>query len=268
MGEVIDGMDNADYHAHPALGSTSLKTLATKTPAHYKYDQDHPRHSDAFDLGTAVHSITLEDDESGIAEVDASSWQTKAAKEAKEAARAEGKVPLLSKDLAVARAMRDSIMSHPTARAAFTGHVAERSIFWEEDGLGLKCRPDALHVDKGVLIDLKTAVSADPRQFAKTVADYGYHQSVAHYRDGCEQAYGKPFRFLFVVVEKSPPYLVSVIELDELSEDYGQRLNGRAKQVYRECAEADRWPGYPGAPIISIPRWAEYQADEILGEDE
>ena len=157
--EVIDGLSNREYHASPHLGSTSLKTLATKTPAHYKHDQENPRHSDAFDLGTAVHSLVLEDDESQFTVVNAANWMSKAAKEARDEARSNGCVPLLIKDYEQVQAMRDSIMRHPLARAAFTGHIPERSIFWEEDGLQLKLRPDTLN--HGCIFDLKTARSAN-----------------------------------------------------------------------------------------------------------
>ena len=188
VSRVIDGLPNAEYHCAKALGSTSLKTLATKTPAHFKYDQENPRHSPTFDLGTAIHSLTLEDDESGIVVVEAATWTGKAAKEAQAAAYAEGKTPLLAKDLATARKVRDSIMAHPIARLAFTGHRAEASVFWEEDGLELKCRPDAWL--PGLLVDLKSTRDANPNSFPRIAYDYGYHQSAAHYQDGVKEVTG------------------------------------------------------------------------------
>ena len=163
---IYDGISNADYHADPALGSTSLKTLATKTPAHYQHEKRHPKSSAAFDLGTAAHSLILEDDLSGIKAIPFDNWLSKAAKDAKVAAVADGKLPLLARELTQILAMRDAVMDHPTASAMFTGHKAEQSVFWEEDGLTLKCRPDAWK--PGALIDLKTARSADPNEFGKT----------------------------------------------------------------------------------------------------
>jgi len=163
---VYDGISNAAYHADPALGSTSLKTLATKTPAHYMWDKDAPEGTtDAFTLGTAAHSLILEGDSSSIVVVEADNWLTKAAKEAKSAALAEGKQPLLTKEWLQVHSMRDAVMAHPVARDLFTGHQAEQSVFWEEDGLTLKCRPDAWQ--PGQLVDLKTTVNADPREFGK-----------------------------------------------------------------------------------------------------
>jgi len=260
---IYSGISNADYHRDPALGSTSLKTLATRTPAHYQWDKTHPKFSDAFTLGTAAHSLILEDDESGIEIVDADNWLTKAAKEEKAAALAGGKQPLLLKEWAQVIAMRESVMRNPLASDLLTGHKAEESVFWDEDGLTLKCRPDAWK--PGMLVDLKTTRSADPNEFGKTAHEFGYHQSAAHYIDGVKAATGEELPFHFVLVEKTAPYFVSVVELDIEAVNIGRQLNDRAKRIYRECVETNTWPGYPNADLISLPMWAIYQAEELLG---
>jgi PDDEXK-like domain of unknown function (DUF3799) len=260
---VYAGISNAEYHANPALGSTSLKTLATKTPAHYQHDLTHPKFSDAFTLGTAAHSLILEDDTSGIAVIAADNWLTKDAKAAKAAALAAGKQPLLIKEAAQVSAMQDAVMDHPVARDLFTGHKAEQSVFWDEDGLTLKCRPDAWQ--PGLLIDLKTTRDANPNEFGKTAHEFGYHQSAAHYIDGVKAATGEELPFHFVLVEKTAPYLVSVVELDIEAVNIGRQLNDRAKRIYRECVESGTWPGYPTTDLISLPMWAIYQTEELLG---
>jgi len=260
---IYEGVSNRAYHADPALGSTSLKTLATKTPAHYKHNQEHPKSSDAFNLGTAAHSLILEDDVSAFVVVDAANWLTKDAKAAKSEALAGGLVPLLTKEFEQVKAMRDSVMRHEYAKQLFAGHKAEQSVFWEEDGLTLKCRPDAWQ--PGMLIDLKTARDANPNEFGKTAHEYGYHQSAAHYIDGVKEATGEELPFHFVLVEKTEPYLVSVVELDVEAVNLGRQLNDRAKRIYRECAESGNWPGYPSGELVSLPMWAIYQAEELLG---
>jgi hypothetical protein len=260
---IYAGISNADYHANPALGSTSLKTLATRTPAHYQHDKAHPKNSDAFTLGTAAHSLILEDDTSGIEVVSADNWLSKAAKEAKAQALAEGKQPLLNKEMAQVVAMRDAVMSHPVARELFTGHKAEESVFWDEDGQAYKCRPDAWK--PGQLVDLKTTVNADPREFGKTAYKFGYHQSAAHYQDGVLAATGELLPFTFVLVEKQAPYFVSVVQLDEEAVQAGRALNERAKRIYTECTKSGVWPGYPASEPISLPMWASYEMDDLLG---
>lgn len=262
---IYGGISNADYHADPALGSTSLKTLATRTPAHYQWEQAHPKTSDAFTLGTAAHSMILEADTSGIVIVEADNWLTKDAKAAKAYALSVGKQPLLTKEWKQVIAMRDAVMAHPIARDLFTDHQAEQSVFWEEEGLALKCRPDAWK--PGQLVDLKTTINADPREFGKTAYKYGYHQSAAHYIDGVKAATGEELPFTFVLVEKTAPYLVSVVRLDDEAVEAGRALNDRAKRIYRECVESGYWPGYPDAEPISLPMWANYEMDDLLGNN-
>lgn len=260
---IYADMSNYAYHAHAALGSTSLKTLATRTPAHWRWERDHPVHKDAYDIGTAAHSLILEDDESGVVVIDVAEKRGKAWTEPAEAAKAEGKIPLKSSEWAMVKAMRDSVYAHPAAREAFTEYKPEQSVFWEEDGLALKCRPDLWA--PGKLWDLKTTVNADPNEFGKTAYNFGYHQSAAHYIDGVKAATGETLPFMFVLVEKTAPYLVSVVELDPGAIDYGRQLNERAKRIYTECTASGEWPGYPATQPVSLPHFAFYEMDELLG---
>jgi len=260
---IYEGVSSADYHADAALGSTSLKTLATRTPAHWLWERDHPVQKDAYDLGTVAHSLILEQDESAVEVIDVedkrgAKWTVPADK-----ARAEGKIPLKTAEWEQVKGMRDAVMAHPVARDLFTGHRAEESVFWDEGGLMLKCRPDAWN--PGLLVDLKTARNADPNEFGKTAAEYGYHQSAAHYIDGVKVATGEELPFHFVMVEKTEPYLVSVVELDAEAINIGRALNERAKRIYRECVESNTWPGYPAAEPVSLPMWAIYKSEELLG---
>lgn len=261
---IYDGVKSAAYHADPALGSTSLKTLATRTPAHWKHEQANPKSSAAFDLGTAAHSLILEQDETGVMVIDVEAKRGKAWTEPADAATAAGKIALTAKEWEQVKAMRDAVMAHPVARELFTGHKAEESVFWDEDGLTLKCRPDAWK--PGLLVDLKTTRDANPNTFGKTAHEYGYHQSAAHYIDGVKAATGEELPFRFALVEKTEPYLVSVVELDVEAVNLGRQLNDRAKRIYRECVETNTWPGYPAsAQAIWLPMWAVYQTEELLG---
>lgn len=258
---IYSGVSNRAYHADPALGSTSLKTLATRTPAHYQHEKANPKTSDAFDLGTVVHSIILEGDDSVMRVCPFPAWTTKAAKDARDEARADGKIPLLTKDWLQVLNMRDAVMAHPLARAAFTGHKAEESVFWEEGDLMLKCRPDAWK--PGLLVDLKTTVNADPREFGKTAYNFGYHQSAAHYQDGVEALTGERLPFLFVLVEKTAPYLVSVVELDPEALAAGHAMNSRAKAIYRTCTQTGVWYGYESEDPIELPHWGLKEIEEL-----
>ncbi|GAA2546038.1 hypothetical protein GCM10009861_02290 [Neomicrococcus aestuarii] len=268
MATVTKGLSNTSYHANPALGSSSIKTLATRTPAHYLYESHNQTHSTTFDIGTAAHSLILENDTSKFEVIDAPNWLSKAAKEARQAAYAEGLVPLLTKEFEAVKAMRSSVMTHPLARNAFIGHEPEVSIFWEhETGTRLKCRPDALHVGGkrgNLIVDLKTTVSAAPDDFASSAARYGYHLQQAHYTAGVKAAYGEDFTFLFVTVEKEPPYLPNVHQIHSTDVARGAELVERGIRVYNECTKTGVWPGYLIGKPLELPRWSFYKEEELL----
>ena len=83
-------MPEADYHADPVAGGSLSSSVArhilARTPAEVAYERDHPVHKDAYDLGTVVHKALLGIGPE-IVEVDADSWQTKAARQARDEAR-------------------------------------------------------------------------------------------------------------------------------------------------------------------------------------
>ena len=257
---IVDDMPNHEYHAHNSLSASGMKILATQTPAHYRWKMENPEHKGIFDVGTATHSLVLEDDHSGIEVVECDDWRTKAAREARDAAYADGKTPLLTKEYKVVKDMRDSVAAHPLARIALEGGKAEQSIFWDDStGTRLRCRPDKLDLESRIgplVIDLKTIVNADPRKFGKVANDFGYHQQDPHYRDGVLKTTGADPSFLFVLVEKAPPYLVSVVELDAEALNIGRALNRKAIHIYNQCRATGEWPGYPQHEPVNLPIWA------------
>ena len=263
-----DHVPATQYHLDPALSASGMKILATQTPAHFQHWRTAGEtHADHFDIGTATHSLILEADTTNIRILDFPDWRTKDARTARDEAYAEGAVPILSKDWVVIRAMRDSIAQHPLARIALEG-TAERSMFWTDpNGVARRARMDKHNPQSPIgpiIVDLKTTTNADPRKFGKAAADYGYHQQDANYRDGALALTGERHSFLFVQVEKTAPYLVSVVELAPEFVDLGRRLNDKAARLYAECTERGEWPGYPAADPIEAHVWAARDMEDLL----
>jgi exodeoxyribonuclease VIII len=138
--------------------------------------------------------------------------------------------------------------------------VAESSIFAELLGVNVKCRPDWIH-DNSVLVDLKTTENAGPNAFAKSVANFRYHVQAAFYTDICRESGIDVKAFVFIAVEKNPPFAVSVYELDSDSIEVGRTLYQRNLETYRRCRETDHWPAYSTAiETLTLPRWAMIDA--------
>jgi len=293
-------IDEATYfgsdHALSCSGAKLL--LPPSCPAKFFWQQDHPVYKDVFDYGSAAHRVALGSgpdieiidagclqrlaDEAETPKLkklygdtalkgDPENFLTSAAKAAKENARAAGKIPVLRHVYAEVTAMADAIRRHTLANALLNpeyGH-AEQSLFWHdaETGILLRSRLDVLRDKVGgplMTPDYKTADSADPDTFARSAASFGYHMQDAFYSDGAAAlGYEKP-RVLFVVQEKSAPYLVSVVELDYEARRAGRLRYRRAIRIYQECVAKGEWPGYvPDKDIryISLPAWAIRRED-------
>jgi len=272
---LYDAIPDNEYHADKGSLSSSgaRKLLPPSCPAIFRYEQDHPPESnDAFDLGHAAHTLVLGYG-AEIGEVKADGWTTKAAKEAREKLRAEGKTPLLTKQVDQVNRMAASLKSHPIAAALFADGVPERSMYWRdpETGVMLRARPDWLPTQTSgrlIVTDYKTAAGAEPGEFAKSAAKYGYHQQAAWYLDGIAAlGLADDAAFVFVIQSKTPPYPVSVVELDQEALLLGRRLNRRAIDIFAECYETDTWPTWGNdVHLVSLPTWAHYHAEGILND--
>lgn len=275
---IVHDLDEATYHAHGALSSTEARMLL-RTPAEYRWKKDNPpliEPSAKFDIGSAVHSKVLGTGYE-IVEVEADNWMSKAAKEAREQARAEGKVALLTKELGPIDAAAEAVLAHPGARQLFSQPGdAEVSVFATdlETGVDVRGRFDFLPTDftlgapSRVAVDLKTTRDASPRGFTRSIADFGYDIQRAWYLDALHRITGEDAEFVFVAVEKEPPYLVAVHQLPTIWAEMGVTKARKARQVYAECMASGEWPGYGNEVfLLSPPTWLIYQHEEEYGDE-
>lgn len=245
---LVHDLAEADYHADPVAGGSLSSTMAKtilKSPAHLRHYLDTPRESKPqFDFGSAVHSLVLGEGWP-ITVLDFPDWRSKEAKLQREAANISESIPMLRKDYAEAKAVADAVLTHPSAAKFFKRGDAEVSAFGEHDsGVWLRGRFDWLV--NGIIIDLKTVRSADPRRFNRAAFDLGYEVQAAHYREVQRLATGEyPRDFIHVLVEKEPPYAVSVVRLDAEFIDAGHQRLEAAIARYKHATETGEWAGYP-----------------------
>lgn len=258
-----DDIPEADYHAdRESLSVSGAKTLL-KAPALFRHQQDNPVHRDVFDIGSAAHALVLGVG-AEIVVVDADSWRTKAAKELQEAARAEGKTPLLKGDHLRVLAMADALSTHRLAMRLLSDGRPEVSAYALDEPTGVTRRGRFDWLGTSILTDYKTAASAEPDSFVKAAVNFGYHMQAAWYADLARDLGHPADAFAFVVQEKEAPYLVTVIELPEELVTIGRTRNRRALERFRDCTESGYWPGYvPDDEFAqpAAPRWALYSED-------
>lgn len=265
-----------DYHAdpceRPSLSASVASIVCSRSPrhawtAHPKLNPNFKRAAESkFDVGTAAHSILLEGKppEQVVRVVYADAWRTNAAKDERDAARAEGFVPLLEKDADEVYAMLDAaavqLAEHEAAPTPFTDGKPEQTLVWEEEN-GILCRAlvDWLHDGNRAISDYKTtSASADPERWSRTAFTIGADIQTAFYLRGLRLLTGIHGELRYVVQETYPPYALSVCALSPAAVAVGQAKAERAIDLWGKCLEADHWPGYPTrVAYAELPPWEE-----------
>src|SRR3954453_6931649 len=273
------GLPAVEYHAMVALSASGAALLSEECAAKFLWRSPWnplylPEVKTEFDLGVAAHVAVLapERQEDSVVVIEAGDYRTTRAREARDTARAAGKVPLLPYQFDIVRAIAGSIRSHPIASQAFAGGEAEMTLIWNDPETGLPCkaRPDYLPSHGSWLVDLKTAASANPRSWRDPGFRLRYHARAAWYLDGAAAVLGQaPEEYWFVIVEKEAPYLVSVVSFDADALAWGRIANRKACERFAVSAAANDWPGYREAGQnhdrafrVGLPPWAMYQLQD------
>jgi hypothetical protein len=268
---IYQHVSETDYHADSdSLSSSGAKTIINLTPAEYMAQQlEPPNPKPQYDFGHAAHKMVLGRG-GDLVRVDARDWRTNVAKQARERAYELGKAPLLKAQIDQAQRMAGKVFEHKIAAKLLENGSAELSGYWHDDATGvrLRFRPDFLpEVGRGrpIIVEYKTAASANPRRFAKSAFDFGYHQSAPWYIDGLAETTGvQDAAFVFIVQQKDPPFLVSVCQLEPEDIELGRQQNRRAIDIYAQCRESGVWPGYDGIALLALPGWARRQIEDDL----
>lgn len=300
---MAEKMSNAEYRAKEGISSTDLKRMV-KSPAYYKYCLDNPNENDSPSLlfGRAVHKWVLEPSDFYEEFVVAKDFNcgnkegkqayaeyvegfigrklTDAEKKYKDAMTSAlmscGKDVITESEFEKIQKMRDSIYATPFARQLLMGQH-EESFFWtdERTGLPMKCRPDSFSKmgNEYVIVDLKTCASAENSRFMRSAIDLNYDLQASHYCEGLKACTGHDYKFVFVAVEKEPPFLVNILVADEYFMQSGKEVRESMIDLYKKCIEKNEWCGYLGfsdeADLneLSVYKWMRNAIDSDGGID-
>lgn len=278
-------MPAEQYHRDPApapsLSASIAQTLLDKSPRHAWLD--HPRLNPSaehenkaeFDIGNAAHSLIL-GDAKNFALLDFEDYRKQAARDARDAAYAAGKIPLLAAQWervnAMVAAARAQLAVHEDAAGAFAAGTPEQTLIWQEGDIWCRCRLDWLPLKGRDFYDFKTTSdTANPETLERRIYGTGADVQAAFYRRGIRAVLkiAEP-QFHFVVCETTEPYALSVAGLSPRAVDLGDRKVAEAIRWWSWCLKNNSWPGYPARTVYIDPpayseyRWAERETREAL----
>lgn len=266
MGEIrvdapgLYAMDSDAYHADtflpaPGLSAGVAKTLINRSPAHAW--TSHPRcpwferqEKQAWDLGSAVHSMILEG-EANIVVVQAKDYRTDAAKHSRDIAYERGQIPVLPHQLEECRefaaAIRAQLDRHETDADAFKNGKSEVTVVWQEsNGVWCKCRPDWLQSDLSFVDHLKTTgTTTNPADINRWAMDQSHDFIDAWYRRGLKAVTGKIVPGRFISVENSKPFGLTVFTLPKIIQEMADMKVELAIRQWGRSLETGQWPCYP-----------------------
>lgn len=251
MKEIIKNLSNKEYHQRDGLSKSKMDLLEI-SPAHYKASLEQPtKQTEALIFGSLFHTLVLEPERLEIE----FAIEPKINKRTNEGKALYEQFLDINKDKTIiteemldkAKIMKESLLKNKIAKKLINakGDV-EISLFWtdKETKTLLKARPDKI-VDN-IIIDLKTALTANPNNFYKKAYDLGYHRQAYHFLTGYEECYGKKADgFIFIVIEKEPPYAVCCYKAtDELLKIAKIEVRNDI-ELFANCEKTNTWNGYP-----------------------
>lgn len=254
-------LPDREYFAAPGVSNSDLREFE-RSPRHYlARKQNAPTKPTAEQqLGKYLHMAVLETDKftkNVIAEPQdydgrQKRWQNwRAERCEKEIITHEQAVKIYGMTL--------SIMEHPTCKKIFAKGRAEICAFAEFTLGGKvlrKCKMDWLPDVGNAIVDLKTTTDASLDEFSRSIANWKYHRQAAYYLDICKDLGMDRQAFVFIVVEKEPPYAVALFNLDAEAIGIGRLSYTTLLQKFMECQEKNDWPAYPQEiQTINLPNW-------------
>lgn len=246
-------MTEKEYRQHPAISRSELFKIS-ESPEKFKYYQEHPEEpTPSLIFGQLIHAMALQPETVNdlFAVAPNVDRRTKAGKEAyaQFESEAENKTVVTADMYQQAKEMCEALGRHKFVQKLFKGEK-EKVFFWNDDLTGepCKCRTDVLTElgDNLIIVDLKSTENAQTEAFMKSAIKYGYDFQSAMYSKGVEVNTGKKPIFVFVAIEKNPPYAINILQADELLIRRGYDLFREYIGIYHDCKQTGNFYGYLG----------------------
>jgi hypothetical protein len=270
-----------DPAPEPSLSTGTVADLVTGTPqlAHLHHPRLGKRPSESTsrgDIGSAVHAALLGGAPVLYAPDAFKDWRKDAAKDFRDGVRADGGIPLLAHERSLVerataagrRVLSDLGPGRTEVTMVFQAHGVwcRGRADWLSDGPVML--PElGIEAPGGIDVDVKTVDNADALSWIKSVVIASALEVQASLRDHGHRAIaGVPRLHFWLLVEigegsTHDAQLVGVLP-DLL--DIGARKVRHAAAKWRQCLDANAWPGYGRKPVwAAAPSWAAWDLESL-----
>lgn len=259
-------MNAETYFTSEGVSNTMLGKMDNGgTPAHLQSYLSQPQEATrAMEIGSWFHEfLLLKETPQNLAirpEGPAGNFTTKEGKAWRNEQLAAGKTPIKKEEHDSIFGMANSIMANRLLAFQVEHGVREEPLF-AQFNLGGSCvrkgKLDLRGHKSPALFDFKSVTDASPKAFQKTLWNMGYFRQAAYYLDLAKDNSMEFTEFVFVAVEKTPPYAVGIYHLDHEAIGYGRKRYIELLQLYIACRDEGKWPAYSENPqTIGLPSYA------------
>lgn len=264
-------MPAEQYHKAQGVSRSMLDWIhPPKTPMHYRArwitGEIEEEETPAMRLGTLTHRLVLEEESCADAfhvKPEGMNFASKEGKAWKESH--DDRTIITTAEYNAMLGMRQAVRGHKLASRLLKRCDYERSAFAECDGLLLKARFDAIPIGGNAIVDLKTCEAADLDSVERSMEKRLYYRQAAFYLKIAELLGLGLQKFIFIFVEKNPPYAVATYELPDAVLRAGEMTVNRDLALLRDCMERDQWPGYgDDLQVAGLPMFAMKRLEAVL----
>lgn len=250
--------------------------LVARSPAHYRAAKLTPQETTpAMAFGTAAHAWILEPETAAsqvvvLPKIDRRTRDGKKQWEEFEMMH-PNKTRITDEDARHLAAMAAAVNNHKIAGKLLNEKTAtEVSVLWQDERTQAmcRCRPDLVAND--IIVDLKTTYDASKAAFSHTMHKYRYHVQAAYYLDGCRAAGLVPEKsdFVFIAVEKKPPYGVAIYHLPFDDIERGRFQYERDLTRFAYAQKTGHWFGYSeNIDTLELPYFARKEIDILTANE-
>ena len=259
-------MTEKEYRSHPAVSRSDLWRLADSPEKFKFYKENLPEPTPSLVFGQLFHKLALEpegfaDEYAVLPQIDRRTVEGKKLW-SEFVQTAEEKTLITAEEYRRATEMCMALKNAPYVNKLLSGQ-REKEYFWIDEMTGeeCKCRADCISVADRVnmIVDIKSTSDATTEHFMKDAISYGYDFQAAMYTEGIKKCTGKEYVFVFIAIEKEPPYAVNILQADKLFIKRGYDIFRELIGIYHDCRINNDWYGYLGKykmiNNLSLPAW-------------